>query len=267
MDLEALCKEVIEISREVGAFIRKEALAFDVSKIERKGINDLVSYVDREAEKRLINKLDPLVPQVGYVSEEDTDHHRLSDNDYHWIIDPLDGTTNFMHNLPVYSISIALMHKTELLVGVIYEINRDECFYAWKDGGAYCNDRQIYVSPTDYLKDSLLATGFPFRDFDQVPTYLDIINRLMRCTHGLRRMGSAAVDLAYVAMGRFEGFFEYNLHPWDVAAGALLVKEAGGMVSTFKGEGDYIFGKQIVAAGPIHPLMLEIIQKHWVFEK
>ncbi|NJL12322.1 MAG: inositol monophosphatase [Microscillaceae bacterium] len=263
MDLESLCQAVVQISKEVGVFLRKEAQIFDLSQIEYKGMNDLVSYVDREAENKLVRRLREILPEAAFYTEEAEENQSLTAQPYHWIIDPLDGTTNFMHNLPIFAISIGLMHGQEMVLGVVYEVNREECFYAWKEGGAYCNGRTIRVSPVADLSDSLLATGFPYRDFDQVPAYLEIIKAFMQQTHGLRRMGSAAVDLAYVAMGRFQGFFEYNLNAWDVAAGALIIQEAGGFVSTFKGKNDFVFGREIVAAGPIHAQMLQLIQRYW----
>ncbi|MDX2304731.1 MAG: inositol monophosphatase family protein [Microscillaceae bacterium] len=263
MDFENICKQVVAITHEIGNFIREEAQNFDLSRIEHKGKNDLVSYVDREAERRLISRLQEITPGCAFFSEEDENNKSITDNPFHWIIDPLDGTTNFLHGLPIYAISVGLMYEDEIVVGVVHELNRNECFYGWKDGGAYCNERKIQVSPVLELSDSLLGTGFPYRDFDKTPSYLEIIKDFMKRTHGLRRMGSAAVDLAYVATGRFQGFFEYNLNAWDVAAGALLVKEAGGLVSTFEGKDDFIFGKEIVAACAIHPQMLEVIKKHW----
>ncbi len=263
MDLEKITQKVIQSSQEVASFLRQEALNFDLSKIEYKGMNDLVSYVDREAENRLIKALHVVLPEAGFITEENEQHKALTVSPFHWVIDPLDGTTNFMHGLPIYSISIALMQENEVVLGVVLEVNRSECFYAWKNAGAYCNKKPIRVANEDDLLDSLLATGFPYRDFEQMPAYLEILRNFMQKTHGLRRLGSAAVDLAYVAMGRFQGFFEYNLSPWDVAAGAVIVKEAGGNVSTFSGGDNYIFGKEIVAAGAIHPAMLEVIQQYW----
>ncbi len=168
----------------------------------------------------------------------------------HWIIDPLDGTTNFIHGVPVYSISLALVKDGVVQSGVVYEISRDECFTAWKGGGAYLNGTRIHVSETNSLAQSLLATGFPYYDFKRIQDYLALLHDLMKSTHGLRRLGSAAVDLAYVSCGRFEGFFEYGLSPWDVAAGVILVTEAGGQVTDFNGGEKYIFGHQIVAGCP-----------------
>ncbi len=263
MKLEKVCKQVVAVAREVGYFLKKEVESFDISQIEYKGLNNLVSYVDRESENKLVEALGKIV-NAGFVTEEDKNRQQLTDKEYHWIIDPLDGTTNFLHGVPVFAISIALMRHNEVVLGVVYEVNRNECFYAWKNGGAYCNDQKIQVSTYKELSQSLLATGFPYRDFDRMIPYLNILTEFMQKSHGLRRMGSAAVDLAYVACGRFEGFFEYNLSPWDVAGGSIIVKEAGGIVSSFANTDDYIFGKEIIATcGGIHQTMLEVIQQFW----
>ena len=256
-----LLQEVIVLVKEVGEFIRAEAQSFDTSKIEYKGKNDLVSYVDQEAEKRLVKGLEALLPGAGFIAEEGTSKHR-SDT-YNWIIDPLDGTTNFIHGLPVFAISVALIKRNDLSLGVVYDVMKDECFHASKGGGAFLNHMPIGVSQTPTIDKALLATGFPYYDFDQMQPYLSIINELMQNSHGLRRMGSAAIDLAYTACGRFEGFFEYNLNAWDVAAGALIVQEAGGMVSDFKGGSDYLFGREIIAANAVQNELLKIIQRHW----
>lgn len=259
--MQKLLQDLIVLVKETGEFIRQESRRFDESKIEYKGKNDLVSYVDKEAEKRLIKGLSEILPGSGFVAEEGTSTHRS--DIYNWIIDPLDGTTNFTHGLPVYAVSVALVKRGVLTLGVVYEINRDECFHAIKGQGAFLNHSPIKVSDTNTLERSLLATGFPYYNFDQMQQYLIIINEFMQTTHGLRRMGSAAVDLAYTACGRFEGFFEYNLNAWDVAAGALIVQEAGGTVTDFKGGEDYIFGRQIVAGNITQPNMLATIQKYW----
>ncbi|MFT6871712.1 MAG: myo-inositol-1(or 4)-monophosphatase [Roseivirga sp.] len=259
--MQKLLQDVIVLIKETGEFIRQESRKFDHSKIEYKGKNDLVSYVDKEAEKRLVKGLSEILPGSGFVAEEGTSTHRS--DIYNWIIDPLDGTTNFTHGLPVYAVSVALVKRGVLTLGVVYEINRDECFHAIKDQGAFLNHSPIKVSETKTLEKALLATGFPYYNFDQMQQYLTIINEFMQTTHGLRRMGSAAVDLVYTACGRFEGFFEYNLNAWDVAAGALIVQEAGGKVTDFKGGEDYLFGREIVAGNVTQPEMLATIQKHW----
>ncbi|QSE98733.1 inositol monophosphatase family protein [Fulvivirga lutea] len=246
---------------QTGQFIREEAYQFSADRIERKGFNDLVSYVDKEAEKMLVSSCSEALPEAGFITEEGTKTERKVE--YNWIIDPLDGTTNFTHGLPVYSISVALMRNEKLVIGVVYEINRDEFFYAVEGSPAYCNDEEIKVSKVNTLSESLLATGFPYYDFEQMQSYLKILNDFMQSTHGLRRMGSAAVDLAYVACGRFEGFFEYNLNAWDVAAGAFIVQQAGGQVTDFKGGNDFVFGREIVASSNVQNEMLQVIQKHW----
>lgn len=246
MNLKKKCQEVCAISLEVGAFIRRERLVFSSEHIEHKGLNDLVSYVDKMAEQQLVEALSQLLPESGFITEEETITKK--GERYNWIIDPLDGTTNFIHGIPTFAISIALMDEDQLVIGVVYEINRDECFYAWKDGGAYLNDTKISVTTNSNFGQCLMATGFPYSKFERLNNYMGIVKELMKRTHGLRRIGSAAVDLAYVACGRFDGFFEYNLNSWDVAAGALIVQEAGGIVSDFRGENEYVFGKEIVAS-------------------
>ena len=262
VDLSKVLEGVIALSREAGAFIRKERESFSMADIEHKGFNDLVSYVDKESEQMIVAGLRKLLPAAGFITEEGTASNR--GDQYNWIIDPLDGTTNFMHGLPVFATSIALMRDEDIVLGVVYEINRDECFSAREGQPAHCNERQIHVSETPALSESLMATGFPYYNFDKMPTYLDIINELMRSTHGLRRMGSAAVDLVYTACGRFEGFFEYNLNPWDVAAGSFIVQQAGGTVTDFSGGKNFVFGREILAGNHSQPEMLKIIQKHWI---
>lgn len=249
INLQTLCQEVSELSKAVGVFIRSEQTKFSSEKIEVKGKNDFVSYVDKTSEKLIVEKLSKLLPEAGFIAEEGTSTKK--GEIYNWVIDPLDGTTNFIHGIPCFAISIALMRKEELILGVIYEVNFDECFYAWEGSKAFLNGKEIRVSETSKLSDSLLATGFPYYDYGHTDEYLRLFKHFMKNTHGLRRLGSAATDLAYVACGRFEGFYEYSLHPWDVAAGAFIVQQAGGKVTDFKGEGNYIFGKEIVAGNAV----------------
>jgi myo-inositol-1(or 4)-monophosphatase len=181
-----------------------------------------------------------------------------------WIIDPLDGTTNFIHKLPVFSVSIGLMQNNELILGVVYECNRDEMFYAWKGSKAYLNNEQIFVKQNTELSKSLLATGFPYYDFEVMENYLATLKYLMVNTQGMRRMGSAAVDLAYTACGRFDGFFEYGLHPWDVAGGAFIVQQAGGKLSTFSGSNNYVFDKTLIASSAaLYPSFYNIIKNNF----
>jgi myo-inositol-1(or 4)-monophosphatase len=262
MNLEHITKQVSSLTKEIGSFIRTEAFRFSSSDVIEKAEHDLVSYVDREAENRLVAALAKVLPDAGFIAEENPE---LKPGDqFNWIVDPLDGTTNFVHGLPVYSISVALHDGLELVSGVIYEINLDECFSAWKGGPALLNEKSIKVSQTDKLHDSLLATGFPYRDFSLMEPYLELFDDLMRNTRGIRRLGSAAVDLAYVACGRFEVFYEYGLHPWDVAAGALIVERAGGLVTDFNGGSDYLFGKRMVASnGLTHPEFMNKVNRYF----
>jgi len=262
MDLEKITQSVIEIAKETGAFIREQRKTFSPDQIEIKGLNDLVSYVDKTAEQQIVAALTDLVPGAGFITEEKTINK--TGERYNWIIDPLDGTTNFIHGLPVYSVSIALQEYDELVVGVVYEINLDECFYAWKGSPAYLNGNQIKVSNIPTVDKSLLATGFPYYDFEKQAAYIELFTELMRSCHGLRRLGSAAVDLAYTACGRFEGFYEYNLNPWDVAAGIIIVRQAGGDVVNFKGGGEVLNTRELLATnGKITREMLQTIQKYF----
>lgn len=260
-DLQQLLHQTISICKEVGTFVKHEHGIFKKSSIEYKGHNDLVSYVDKEAERKLVHGLSALLPESGFIAEEGTTSKRGAV--YNWIVDPIDGTTNFIHGLPVFAISVALMQEKEIILGVVLEINRDECFYATKGGKAFCNGVPISVSNTPALKDALIATGFPYYDFGKMDIYLAILKDFMKDSHGVRRLGSAAVDLVYVACGRFEAFFEYNLKAWDVAAGVLIVQEAGGIVTDFKNGDNYIFGGELLAANAIHGEALAVINKNW----
>jgi len=260
MNLKQITQEVNRIARETGTFIRQEREKFTLSDVEIKGLNSLVSYVDKEAEKRIVKELRTLVPDAAIIGEEDD---YKDQGEYTWIIDPLDGTTNFVHGIPTCAVSIALMKSNEHQMGTVYEVSLDECFYAWKGGGAWLNDHPIHVSRQSEFSKSLIATGFPYYDFRYIQQYLDLLSELMKHTHGLRRLGSAATDLAYVACGRFEGFYEYGLSPWDVAAGAIIVREAGGTVSDFSDGEDFVFGKEIIADNShIHQPLQQLIEKH-----
>ncbi|HYG18073.1 MAG TPA: inositol monophosphatase family protein [Ohtaekwangia sp.] len=264
MNLANIQKNVNALCEEVGEFIRSEGESFDLSRIEQKNsFNNLVSYVDKEAERKLVEQLGKFLPEAGFITEEGT-VQQSHQHEYNWIIDPLDGTTNFLHGLPIYAISIGLTHKNTPVLGAVYHVIRKECFHAIKDGPAYCNDAEIRVSKVPTLAESLLATGFPYYHSEKKDVYLDIIKEFLAYTHGIRRLGSAAIDLAYVACGRLEGFFEYNLNPWDVAAGAFIVQQAGGKVTDFKGKNNFLFGGEICAAnGSVHHEMLTLIKERW----
>jgi myo-inositol-1(or 4)-monophosphatase len=262
MDYELLCSKVVAIARLTGNFIRKEAMAFDSNLVEYKGLNDMVSYVDKNAEKQLVRNLRKLIPNAGFVTEEDTvDTYGET---YTWIIDPLDGTTNFIHGIPTFAISIALYEDHQPVIGVVYEINRGEMFYTYKGGLAYLNNKEISVSKNTNLSQSLLATGFPYYQFDKQKEYMALFTEMMQKCHGLRRIGSAAVDLAYVACGRFDAYFEYNLNAYDVAAGAYLVQQAGGKVMNFAGGDEFLKKREMLATnGLLTEDILETIKKHF----
>jgi myo-inositol-1(or 4)-monophosphatase len=261
-DLALIEKQTIEACLEVGAFIRYEGENFDRSRIEQKtSFNNLVSYVDKEAEKRLVKALSAIVPGSGFIAEEGTDIK--STNGFVWIIDPLDGTTNFMHGFPPFAVSVGLSRNDKMVLGIVLEVCKNECFHTHEGSPAFCNDKKITVSSVKTLEAALLATGFPYYHLGRTDEYLDIIKIFLKQTHGIRRLGSAATDLAYVACGRLEGFFEYNLNPWDVAAGAFLVQQAGGIVTDFKGGNNFLHGGEMCAGNAVQGAMLEIIRENW----
>lgn len=249
MNLEYLCQQTRQIVTTTATFIRAELGKVQSNDIETKSLNSLVSYVDKQAEIQLVAGLKQLIPNSTFLTEEETVAQEKGD--YTWIIDPLDGTTNFLHQIPTFAVSVALQHQGITILGVVYEVNRQECFYAWKEGGAFLNGQSISVSSTKKLPDSLIATGFPYYDYDRVEAYLKVLRHCMLNTRGLRRIGSAAVDLVYVACGRFDAFFEYSLNAWDLAAGAFIVQEAGGLVSDFQGGDNYLYGQELVTGNPV----------------
>lgn len=244
-NLEQIIKAVIPIVKNVGAFIREESGKVALEEIEHKTLNNLVSYVDKTAEEKLVSALSEILPEAVFITEEGTIEKK--EGEWKWIVDPLDGTTNFLHQIPLFSVSIGLMQGDKIKCGWVYDIMHDNMFYAWKDGGSYLNGKSIHVSKQTDFGQSLTVTGFPFGEPDVMKRYLDVFYHLMMNTRGVRRLGSAAIDLAYVACGRFDAFYEYNLSPWDVAGGSIIVQEAGGTVTDFKGGADYVFGQQIIA--------------------
>lgn len=245
MDYKELCLKVTEIAKSAGKII-KEAIDKNYKiKIDKKGKHNFVTEIDKKSEKFIIDNLIKLLPESGFIAEENT--VEFQKKNYLWIIDPLDGTTNFIHGAPPVAVSIALLEKDEIVLGVIYEIFMNECFYAWKNSEAFLNDTPIKVSQTSELNNFLIATGFPYQNFDRITPFMRSLEYFFNNTHGVRRLGSAATDLAYVACGRYDAFYEYNLSPWDVAAGSFIVQQAGGKVSDFKGGKNYLFGKEIIA--------------------
>lgn len=247
MDYKSLCMSVCDIAKEAGAYIKEQRECFSFDKVEFKGFNDLVSYVDKSAEQLIVGKLRELLPVCGFITEEGT--ASADDEEFKWIIDPLDGTTNFVHGLPPYCVSIGLLRGQELVVGVVYEITLDEMFYAWQGSDAFLNGKKIEVSKTPTLEQSLIAMGFSYAE--NIDTVLPQIAYYQKHTGGIRRLGSAAAYLAYLACGRFDAFSHLNLSPWDVAGGALIAERAGAIVSDYSGGKNYLFGQQMVAANPL----------------
>lgn len=247
-DLALLTRHAVQAVRETAAFIHAEVGQVDPKRIEEKFLNGLVSYVDRTAEEMLVERLGRLLPEAVYLTEEDTVETQTGA--VQWIIDPLDGTTNFLHAVPHFSVSVGLRLHDELAIGIVHHVSADECYYAWQGGGAWCEDERIHAAQRSELRQSLICTGFPYHNFSRADAWFKALRLLMEQGRGMRRFGSAALDLAYVACGRFDVFFEYGLNAWDVAGGALLVKEAGGRVTDFEGGSNYVDGGEILAANP-----------------
>ncbi len=238
--------QVVDLVKKVGVFILENQKKINSEVIENKGLHDFVTYVDKTAEQKLVDELKVILPEAGFIAEEGTETYK--GEKYNWIIDPLDGTTNYIHGISPFAISIALMRDNKLVMGAIYEISLKECFYAWEGSDAFLNGSKIQVSEAKTINESLISTGFPYYDYHRMDNFMNSLSYFIENSHGVRRLGSAATDLAYVACGRFESFYEYSLSPWDVAAGALIVERAGGKVCDFSGGDNYVFGKEIIAA-------------------
>jgi myo-inositol-1(or 4)-monophosphatase len=240
----------VKAARLAGSVINRAALDLEVLKVGTKGPNDFVSEVDRNAEAVIIETLLAAYPGHGILAEESGREHGSRDSEFVWIIDPLDGTTNFLHGFPVYAVSIALAYRNQVQQAVVYDPTRNDLFYASKGRGAFLNDRRLRVSKRTRLSDSLIGTGFPFRKGDNFKRYVKMFEQVMQSCAGLRRPGAAALDLCYVAAGYYDGFFETGLSPWDVAAGSLIITEAGGLIGNFTGDSDYLFQREVVAGNP-----------------
>ena len=274
-----LCEDAIQVVRQAAEYVRDRHEHRKDLHVEKKGRQNFVTEVDKKAEQILVEGLSRVLPEAGFIAEEGTEERR--GDTYNWVIDPVDGTTNFIHGLFPFAISVALTEKVadesptatagtnniesrpasapaktydmvdghhEVVAGVVYEFGLDELFSAWKGGGAWLNGERIRVSGTPDVGQSLIATGFPYTNFTYLDQFMESMDYFMKNSNGLRRLGSAATDIAYVACGRFDAFYEYGLHPWDLAAGLLLVTEAGGKVSDFNGNGDALFGQDFVCA-------------------
>ena len=238
----------VKAARKAGSIITRASYDLDRLTVRRKQHNDFVTEVDHAAEDAIIRTLREAYPSHAFLGEESGESSPGSDAEHLWIIDPLDGTTNFLHGFPQYCVSIALRHKGVLQQAVVYDPNRNELFTATRGAGAFLNDRRIRVSGTDKLEDALIGTGFPFREFAHFDDYLRMFGEITRRVAGVRRPGAAALDLAWVAAGRLDGFWEMGLSPWDMAGGALLVREAGGLVGDFEGADGFLESGRIVAA-------------------
>jgi len=240
----------IKAARAAGAIINRAALDVDLLKVNVKGPNDFVSEVDRAAENAIIETLLQAYPDHGILAEESGNSHGNRTSEFQWIIDPLDGTTNFLHGLPIYAVSIGLAHRDVVQQAVVYDPARNDLFFASRGRGAFLNDRRLRVSKRINLSDALVGTGFPFRRGDDFERYLQMMQSVMQRCAGVRRPGAAALDLCYVAAGWYDGFFETGLNPWDVAAGSLMVTEAGGLIGNFTGESRFLHQREVVAGNP-----------------
>ena len=253
----------VKAARRAGAVINRATNDLDKLTVERKGPNDFVSEVDRAAENTIIDTIRESYPQHSILAEESGASVTSAESEYQWIIDPLDGTTNFLHGFPQYGVSIALAVKGVVSHGVIFDPSRNDLFTASRGGGAFLNERRIRVSKVLNLKDGLIGTGFPYKEFEKFDKYLAMFKEITQKSAGIRRPGAAALDLAYVACGRFDGFWEMGLSPWDVAAGGLMILEAGGLITDFNGDGDYLHSGTVCAGTPkLFPQLLQIIQAH-----
>lgn len=259
MKYEEIIKQVVDLTKEIGIYLRNEQQKINSDIIEKKGQHDFVTYVDKTAEQKIVKQLKLILPEAGFIVEENSE--KRVDKDLMWIVDPLDGTTNYIHGMSPFAISIGLMENQKMVGGVVYEVGLDECFYAWKSSSAFLNGKPINVSPTKTIEDSLIATGFPYYDYSRLQEFMESLSYFIQKSHGVRRLGTAATDLIYVACGRLEAFYEYGLSPWDVAAGAFIVQQAGGIVSDYEGKDNYIFGKEIIASNKnIYPQFLKVIK-------
>jgi myo-inositol-1(or 4)-monophosphatase len=248
--LHPMLNIAVKAARAAGSIINRAALDVERLQVTNKGVNDFVTEVDQAAERAIIEILLTAYPGHAILAEESGRQHGAKHSEYLWIIDPLDGTTNFIHGLPVYAVSIALAFRGKVEQAVVYDPSRNDLFFASKGRGAFVNDRRLRVSKRIRLADALIGTGFPFRKGDNLKRYMKMLEEVMSKCAGVRRPGAAALDLCYVAAGWYDGFFETGLSPWDVAAGSLMITEAGGLVGNFTGESDYLYQREVLAGCP-----------------
>ena len=261
--LHPMLNIAIKAARSAGAIINRASLDLDLLKVNTKAPNDFVTEVDHAAEAAIIDTLLGAYPGHGILAEESGRSRGARDSEYVWIIDPLDGTTNFIHGFPVYAVSIALAFKGQVQQAVVYDPSRNDLFFASKGRGAFLNDKRLRVSKRIRMADCLIGTGFPFRKGDNFQRYLRMFEAVMQNCAGLRRPGAAALDLCYVAAGYTDGFFETGLSPWDVAAGSLMITEAGGLVGNFTGDADYLYQREVVAGNPkIYAQLVQLLSPY-----
>ena len=256
----------IKAARAAGVIINRAALDVESVRVSQKMANDFVTEVDQASENIIIDTLLTAYPDHGILAEESGQTRGNPQSEHVWIIDPLDGTTNFIHGFPFYCISIAVQSKGRIEQAVVYDPTRNDLFTSTRGRGAFMNDRRLRVSKRIRLQECLISTGFPFRPDDDYAAYLKLMSEVMKRTAGLRRPGAAALDLAYVAAGFSDGFFETGLHPWDMAAGSLLITEAGGLVGNFTGDADYLHQRECMAANPkIYAQLVTLLKKYSKF--
>ncbi len=259
IDLDFLTEQVKRLAFEIGAFLREQRQDFHADRVEQKRSHDYVSYVDKESERRIVARLHELLPEAGFMAEEGSGA-KVSEK-YWWVVDPLDGTTNFIHDNAPYCVSIALMDGSEVLIGVVYECCRDELFWANKNSHAFLNGREIRVSDVKTLDQSLVLFGLPYDAEAYREFVVDLLRRLYGNTCSLRGLGSAAAELCYVACGRYDAYVEGFIYPWDVAAGAIILKQAGGMITDNSGGTSWCSGKEVVATnGHVHSELLAVVK-------
>lgn len=261
LDLDLLTEEVKRLALEAGQFLKKESLSFDRSRIEHKAAHDYVSYVDKGSERFIVDRLRQLLPQAGFIAEEGTGS--LEEQEYCWVVDPLDGTSNYIHGHAPYCVSIALRDRREILLGVVYECTRDELFWANKNSRAYLNGREIHVSDQSDTDQSFIALGFPYDAERYRPFALKLVENLYGHVGGLRLMGAAAAETCYVAAGRFEARIEAFIGPWDIAAASVILKQAGGKMTDFSGNEDCFDAVEVFASnGKVHDALLQMLQPY-----
>ncbi len=258
INLEQVTKQAVEYVKEAGIYVRSKHQFIRNLKIDDKGIRDFVTEADTNSEKMLVALLGKLLPQAGFITEEKTVAQTIKD--YNWIIDPLDGTLNYIHGLPFYSISVALQYKSKLIAGIVYEVHNQEMFTTWLDGASYLNGEKIHVSACRNMQDAMVATGFPYIRNENTKAITQTLKYFLDNCRDIRRLGTAAMDLCYVACGRFDIYYEGFLNAWDISAGILIVRNAGGMVTNFKGEDNFEEGNLVATNQFLHTQTLEAIQ-------